>query len=58
MGSEQEEVELTFPRVMMWLLAVVIYILLLPIYYLPVYLFRWLTGRNVRAPVWIFTGRR
>ena len=57
MGVEQEEVELTVSRVLMWLLAVVIYVVLLPVYYLPVYLFRWLTGRPINATVWMFTGR-
>ena len=55
--SEPREppVEITPVRLALWLLAVVIWICLLPVY-IPIWIYAWWTGRHIR--VWMFTGRR
>ncbi len=52
--KEEPEIELTLPRLLLWFLCVVVWICLLPVYYLPVIIFNAITGRKVR--VWILTG--
>jgi hypothetical protein len=57
MGAEQFQtpVEMTPIRLLLWLLAVVLWIICLPAY-LVIWTWRWVTGRNVKAAIWMFTG--
>lgn len=59
MGAEQfqKPVEITTIQLLLWLLvAVPLWVLCLPVY-LAVWGWRWLTGRNVKAAIWMFTGK-
>ena len=46
--------EIRAKHVLLWLLAVVLWLALFPVYYGPILIYAWVTGRKIR--VWMFTG--
>jgi hypothetical protein len=52
---EIEPVEITFWRLMLWLLDIVLWLLCCPVY-LAIWLYRWVTGKSLRVRIWMFTG--